>query len=237
MTETVKFIIQYDFTYTFFFKAVKGEDGMIDTILDNLEWLGHDCFRLKAVGKTIYFDPFQISGEHPPADIIFISHEHFDHCSPEDIDKIRQPSTVIITEPNAATKLSGNVMSLIPGQKVSLDGIDILAVPAYNTNKDFHPRSKNWLGFIITIDGVRLYHAGDTDYIPEMKNFKADIALLPISGTYVMTAEEAAQAALDINPKVAIPMHFGAIIGEQNDAQKFADQLAGKINVQILNKR
>ena len=206
---------------------------MIDQILDNLRWLGHDGFLLKAGGRNIYFDPFKIKGDLPPADLLLITHEHFDHCSPEDIAKIATPETAIITEPQSAEKLSGKIKIMQPGESCEIDNIKIEAVPSYNTNKKFHPQANNWLGFIVTVDGVRIYHAGDTDHIPEMKNFKADIALLPVSGTYVMTAGEAVQAALDIMPQVAIPMHFGAIVGELSDAEKFASALEGKIRVEI----
>ena len=117
-----------------------------------------------------------------------------------------------------------------------MDGVHILAVPSYNTDKQFHPQANGWLGFIITIDGISIYHAGDTDVIPEMKSFNVDIALLPVSGTYVMTADQAVNAALDINPKIAIPMHYGAIVGDANDAETFKNKLAGKVNVTILQK-
>ena len=210
---------------------------MIEKILSNLEWLGHDCFRLRAAGKVLYFDPFQLAGEPTPADIILVSHEHFDHCSPEDIAKIKKQSTIIITEPRAAAKLTGNVKTMQPGQTLTLDGFTVQAVRAYNTNKKFHPQANSWLGFIVTVEGVRIYHAGDTDYIPEMAGYAADIALLPVSGTYVMTADEAAQAALAINPKVAIPMHFGSIVGADADARHLAAMLAGKIRVNILPKK
>ncbi len=170
---------------------------MIDKILSNLDWLGHDCFRLRAAGQVVYFDPFQLSGDLPPADLILVSHMHYDHFSPDDIEKIRQESTLIITVPEAAAKLSGNVKAMQPGQSVTSGPFTIEAVRAYNTNKKFHPQANNWLGFIVTVEGVRIYHAGDTDHIPEMANYQADIALLPVSGTYVMTADEAAQAALD----------------------------------------
>ncbi|MBU4260865.1 MAG: MBL fold metallo-hydrolase [Proteobacteria bacterium] len=210
---------------------------MIDKILSNLDWLGHDCFRLRAAGQVVYFDPFQLSGDLPPADIILVSHAHYDHFSPDDIKKIRQKSTLIITEPESAAKLSGNVQAMHPGQSITWGPFTVEAVPAYNTNKKFHPQANNWLGYIVTVEGVRIYHAGDTDRIPEMANYQADIALLPVSGTYVMTADEAAQAALDINPKVAIPMHFGAIVGEQSDAERFAAKLVNKIKVHIPQKK
>jgi L-ascorbate metabolism protein UlaG (beta-lactamase superfamily) len=109
-------------------------------------------------------------------------------------------------------------------------------VPAYNTNKQFHTKDKGWVGYIFTVQGQRIYIAGDTDYISEMKNFKVDIALLPVSGTYVMTADEAVKAALDMKPKVAIPMHYGSIVGSEKDAKRFADSLKGKVEVVILKE-
>jgi len=195
-------------------------------------WLGHDGFRIDA-STCIYIDPYQIDGGKP-ADLILVTHEHFDHCSPEDVARIQHPGTVIITEKDSARKLSGDVRVMRPGERLHLDGLIVEAVPAYNTNKDFHPKANKWLGFIIDIDGVRIYHAGDSDYIPEMKDLDVDIALLPVSGTYVMNADEAVEAALAIKPKLAIPMHYGAIVGDQSDATRFKDKLAGKVDVLIL---
>ena len=207
---------------------------MIDEMAQKIVWLGHDCFRIDA-DKTIYFDPYDIS-PGPKADLILVSHEHFDHCSPDDVSKIQGPETVIITEQTSAEKLSGDVRIIAPGESMSLGEVKIEAVPSYNTDKDFHPKQKAWLGFILEVNGVRIYHAGDTDFIPEMKDLKVDIALLPVSGTYVMTAEQAVEAALAIRPKLAIPMHYGAIVGDNKDALTFKESLKGKIDVLILPK-
>jgi len=164
-----------------------------------------------------------------PPDLILISHEHFDHCSPEDINRLRQPDTVIIGSPAAAAKIKG-AQAMRPGERLSVKGVEIEAVPAYNINKRFHPREAGGLGFILTIEGERLYFAGDTDFIPEMKEIRCDIALLPVSGTYVMTAEEAAQAAAAIRPKVAIPMHYGAgVAGSEADAERFRSLYPGTV--------
>ncbi|HIJ90278.1 MAG: MBL fold metallo-hydrolase [Desulfobulbaceae bacterium] len=207
---------------------------MVEKVFKNLQWLGHDAFLLRAGGKIIYFDPFQLGAGLPPADIICITHAHYDHCSPADVLKIQQPSTYIVTETQAAAKLKGKIMILAPGERREVEGVMIEAVPAYNLDKEFHPQGNSWLGFILTVEGVRLYHAGDTDYIPEMKNIRADIALLPVSGTYVMTSEEAARAAIVIGPKIAVPMHYGANVGTGDDAHRFAAALAGQVRVELL---
>lgn len=199
-----------------------------------IHWLGHDAFRIDA-SRIIYFDPFQIPGG-PMADIILVSHEHFDHCSPEDVRKIQGPDTVIVTEKNSASKLSGNIRVVSPGDKSEVDGIKIEAVPAYNVGKDFHPKANGWLGFVVEVDGIRIYHAGDTDFIPEMKEIKVDIAFIPVSGVYVMTSEQAVEAAKAINPELAIPMHYGAIVGDKKDALDFKKALEGIIDVLVLEK-
>ena len=207
---------------------------MVESFAEKIHWLGHDGFRIDS-DKIIYFDPYQIE-EGPTADLILISHDHFDHCSPEDVTKIQGPETIIVTEKDSAEKLTGDVRVLKPGETLNLEGINILGVPSYNTDKDFHPRKNGWLGFVVEVAGVRIYHAGDTDFIPEMKDLDADIALLPVSGTYVMTADQAVKAALAIKPKLAIPMHYGAIVGNDQDAVAFKKALEGKVDVLILEK-
>lgn len=208
---------------------------MIEDVYKKLSWLGHDGI-LYQNKKTIYFDPFQITGG-PAADIILISHDHFDHCSPDDVKKIQTKDTVIVTEADSAKKLSGKIEVLKPGETKTIQGITIEAVPSYNTNKDFHVKAKGWLGFVVTLEGVRVYHPGDTDLIPEMKDIKADIAFLPVSGTYVMGAQEAVEAAKVLKPKIAIPIHYGAIVGTEEDAKTFASLLKGTVEVRILNKK
>ncbi len=207
---------------------------MIDDIVKKIFWLGHDAFRIDA-DKIIYIDPFEIASGSE-ADLILITHDHYDHCSSEDIAKIQGDKSVIITEKDSAAKLSGDVRILKPGDILTVDGIKIETVPSYNTDKQFHPKANGWLGFIIEIQGVRIYHAGDADFIPEMKDLSVAIALLPVSGTYVMTAAQAAEAALAINPKLAIPMHYGAIVGSEQDALDFKQALEGKVDVLILSK-
>ena len=211
-------------------QIVMGENSMIK----NIHWLGHDTFKITGE-KVIYTDPFKIkTGD--VADIILITHEHYDHCSPEDVKKIQGPDTIIVTVADCAKKLSGKIRTVKPGDNIEVAGVSIKVVPSYNTNKKFHPKEKSWAGYIFTVKGQSIYLAGDTDYIPEMKNFRADIALLPVSGTYVMTADEAIKAAIDIKPNIAIPMHYGSIVGTNNDAKKFAEGLKGKIQVELLKE-
>lgn len=206
----------------------------VDTVASRIHWLGHDAVRIDGP-VTIYFDPYKISGG-PQADLILISHDHYDHCSPEDIEKIAGPETIIVTVKSCLTKLSGRTKVVTPGDTLTVKGIPIKVVPAYNVDKKFHPRVNRWLGFIVEVDGVKVYHAGDTDRIPEMDEIETDIAFLPVSGTYVMTAEEAAEAALTIKPALAIPMHYGTLVGNAADAERFKQLLEGKVPVRIMKK-
>lgn len=201
----------------------------------NIEWLGQSGFVFRNE-KVIYIDPFKVSSTDK-ADIILITHEHYDHCSIEDIKRIIKPETIIVTVPDCQSKLSGmkvaNITLVRPGNKVNVKGTIIEAVPAYNLNKKFHPKENEWVGFVVTINGKRIYHAGDTDTIPEMKSLSnIDIAMVPIGGTYTMTAEEAANAVNQFRPKTAIPMHYGTIIGSKSDGEKFKS--LAKVNVEIL---
>ena len=206
----------------------------------DIHWLGHDAFRIEGGGKVVYTDPFKIGPKNPAADLILVTHEHFDHCSPEDVKIIVAKKTVVVCPADCVGKLFPNMIEPIavkPGDRIkNAAGIEIEAVPAYNTNKKFHQREMNWVGYIFTLGGKRIYIAGDTDHIPEMRDFKADVALLPVSGTYVMTAEEAAGAALEMKPALAIPMHYGSIVGSEEDAWRFKDLLEGKVKVEILNR-
>ena len=200
----------------------------------NIHWLGHDTFKIEGE-QVIYTDPFKIK-KKDTAGIILITHEHHDHCSPEDVEKVQGTDTIIVSPADCAAKLKGTIKIVKPGDTIEVRGIAIEVVPSYNTNKQFHTKNRGWVGYVFTVNGQRIYIAGDTDYIPEMKNIRADIALLPVSGTYVMTADEAVQAALDIKPTIAIPMHYGSIVGTEEDARKFAEKLKGKIEVVILSE-
>jgi L-ascorbate metabolism protein UlaG (beta-lactamase superfamily) len=195
-------------------------------LLRNLKRLRHDSFRLDGP-PVIYIDPWKLPADSPAADLVLVTHEHSDHCSPEDIRKISRSGTVVVANPGAAKKLGSNARVLLPGQSLTVGEVTIAAVPAYNVNKfrspghPFHPRDMQGNGYIISLGGEKLYHAGDTDLIPEMGQVQATVALLPVSGTYVMTADEAFEAAKVIQAKMFVPMHYGDIVGTEGDVEKF----------------
>ena len=207
---------------------------MLEQVLERLLWLGHSSFIYEG-DPLIYFDPYALHRLRP-ADIILVSHDHPHHCSPLDIDKVRRGPTAILADEHAAKHIAPPVIAMAPGQQEKVGDFLIEAVPAYNLHTSFHPRRKAYLGFIVTLEGLRLYHAGDTDFIPEMRELDVDIALLPVSGLNVMDAAAAAQAALALRPQVDIPMHYGLDYGTLEDAERFRALLDGKVRVEILAK-
>lgn len=197
---------------------------------ENINWLGHASFQIKG-SKVIYIDPWKLKTD-TAADIILLTHQHYDHCSAQDISKVQRDNTIIVAPQDCLNGLSGDIRPIKPGQRLNIQGVTVEAVTAYNIGKAFHPKSNNWLGFIITLDGTKIYHAGDTDLIPEMEGIKVDFALLPIGGTYTMDVQQAATAANRIKPKTAIPMHYGDIVGDASNGLRFK-QLCS-VEVQIL---
>lgn len=194
----------------------------------NIHWLGHASFRVDDKGKTIYIDPWKLPHDVPKADFIFITHSHYDHFSADDIARIRTADTVIVCTDDVANKVKGNVRKVAPGQSLDVDGLTVTTVAAYNLSKDFHPKSNHWIGYILKLsDETTLYHAGDTDFTPEMRTLKIDIALLPCGGTYTMDSKEAAKAANTFKPKLLIPMHFGDIVGSVKDAEALKSLFKG----------
>lgn len=188
--------------------------------LGNIHWLGHASFRVDDAGKMIYIDPWKLPDDAPKANVIFITHSHYDHFSADDIAKIRTANTVIVCPEDVADQVKGNVRRVTPGQTLDVEGLKVTTVASYNLAKQFHPKSSQWVGYIIKLSsGTSVYHAGDTDFTPEMRTLKADIALLPCGGTYTMDAKEAAQAANTFKPTLLIPMHFGDIVGSVKDAE------------------
>ncbi len=202
----------------------------------DIVWLGHDSFKISGE-QVIFIDPYRID-QSDRADIVLITHSHNDHLSPDDIARVSTPDTEFVAPAECAAKLPGRTLHIVkPGDKVTVKGIAIEAIPAYNTNKfrspgvPFHPQLDGKVGFIVTVGGVRIYHAGDTDFIPEMSHITCDIALLPVSGTYTMTAEEAAQAANVIKARMTVPMHIGSIVGNDSDAERFQKLVRGPVTI------
>ena len=202
-------------------------------LLDSLEWLGHSGFRIRAGKAFVYIDPYRVPEGSPPADLILITHGHYDHFSPQDVERLSTERTWLVGPAAVAERVSGQVHSIAPGELLEdelVRGVHVGAVAAYNTSKRdpdgkvFHPRDAGGVGYELNVWGERLYHSGDTDVIPEMDRVTGvDVALLPVSGVYVMTAQEAAEAARRIQPRVAVPMHWGEHIGTREDAERFAE--------------
>lgn len=209
----------------------------------DIHWLGHDSFVLHG-SKIVIIDPYQAKGNYK-ADILLISHEHFDHLSPSDIKNFSTKNTKIVAPKiceGSLREFKQEKSFVSPGTKIELLGVKIEAVPAYNINKFrapgqvFHPKQDGRVGYVVTLDNVRFYHAGDTDAVPEIRGLDVDVALLPVSGTYVMTADEAAELAKSMKLKVAIPMHWGSIVGSKADAERFKQLVGSHCKVEILEK-
>ena len=190
-----------------------------------------------AAGKIIYFDPFRIPAAANDADIIFITHEHFDHFSQEDIAKVIADNTVFVV-PESMKKAAldsgispDKLITMTPGAKTEICGIPVEAVPAYNPGKKFHPKNNNWLGYIAAIDGKRIYIAGDTDVTPEAKAVSCDIAMIPIGGTFTMDFREAAEFINELKPETVIPTHYGSVVGNADDGESFGKLVKDSVNV------
>ena len=216
-----------------------GADMTVDQLVTNMHWIQQSCFKIEGSRFKIYTDPLNIVTPDE-ADVILITHPHGDHFSPADIAKVATSKTILIAP--AECKYDGVLglkVTLIPGKEYTAFGsIKIKAVPAYNIVKtQYHPRSKDWVGYVVTINGVTFYTAGDTERVPEMKDINTDIAMLSLGQTYTFeTVADAAAAAKDVKAKVAIPMHFGLYEGTEADAQTFKTLLEGDVKVVIKNK-
>lgn len=203
--------------------TIKSYCGCMADIEKELFFIGHASFYIKQRGYTIFIDPFRVSDSiKEKADLILVTHAHFDHWSTKDIDKVSKSTTTIIAAPLCeGIERYENVTVARPGFKTSIPSqdIDITAIPAYNTKSErlqFHPRSNDWVGYIIEVNGMMIYHAGDTDFIPEMKHLKnIDVALLPMGGTYTMGVDEMIDAAKAINPKKVVPVHYKNLLGKE----------------------
>ena len=203
----------------------------------HIHWLGHSAFRIEDGALQIYIDPFRLPAQNPKADIIFITHAHYDHFSQEDIAKIKKEGTKIFAPKDVASQMGNSAIALSPGQTYSIGNLKISTVPAYNLDKKFHPKSNNWMGYIITLStGQKIYHAGDTDFIPEMRTIVTDIALLPCGGTFTMTAKQAAEAANVFKPRVLIPIHWGSVVGSKSDAEEVKKLFKGETVIKAPEK-
>ena len=209
-------------------------------MLENIQVLYHSSIKINRE-KVIYIDPFKIGNDYHDADIIFITHSHFDHYSEEDIDKIMKENTKLIITEDLEQKVlekvkKENVICVQPEKNYLVDGINFETIPAYNTNKQFHPKANNWVGYVIELNGIKYYFAGDTDITEENKKVKCDVAFVPVGGTYTMTAKEAAELVNIIKPKIAVPIHYGSVVGTTKDAEDFVSSLNEKIEGRILMK-
>jgi L-ascorbate metabolism protein UlaG (beta-lactamase superfamily) len=199
-----------------------------------IKWLGHSGIMVKN-SKIIYIDPYQIKDNMEKADIILITHSHYDHCSVADIQKIVKEGTRILLTADSQSKITRfevpiQIEIVGVGKEIDFGNLKISTFPAYNINKNFHQKDEEWIGFLLKMDNLVLYHAGDTDIIPEMQKLtghkqvgKEFIAFLPVGGRYTMTAEEAAEAAKIIKPTLAVPIHYGSIAGSEEDAKEFVE--------------
>ena len=210
-------------------------------MLENIEVLCHSSIKFYKE-KVIYIDPFKIDKNYNDADIIFITHDHYDHYSEDDIDKIKKDDTVIVAPEELLTKLlrkgfrQDYIIIVEPNEKYIVESIKFETVPAYNTNKQFHPKENGWVGYIIEIKGIRYYIAGDTDITEENKQVKCDVAFVPVGGIYTMDFKEAAYLINEIKPQVAVPIHYGSIVGTNQDATDFSKLLHPEIECKILIK-
>ena len=205
-------------------------------MIERIKINAHSSIAIEGEPK-VYIDPYLIKEASNDADVIFITHDHFDHLSKEDIDKVVKEDTVFVLPESCAKAASDagipktHIRTMNAGDEMELSGIKALAVPAYNINKDFHPRENGWLGYVLTIDGTSIYIAGDTDVTEDAKNVKCDIAMIPAGGTYTTTAKEAAELVNAIKPKIAVPTHYAAIVGDMNDGEVFRENADSSIQV------
>ena len=210
-------------------------------ILDNIEVLYHSCIKINKE-KIIYIDPYHIDKNYNDADIIFITHDHYDHYSEDDIDKVKKNDTVIVAPEELLTKLlrkgfrQDYIITVTPDEQDMVEGIKFETVPAYNTDKQFHPKENEWVGYIIELNGYRYYIAGDTYITEENKKVKCDVAFVPVGGTYTMDFKEAAFLINEIKPKIAVPIHYGSVVGTKQDAEDFKRLLQPEIKCEILMK-
>ena len=209
---------------------------------ENITVFTHSSIKIEDRGRVVYIDPFQMGDEPHDADFIMITHDHYDHFSQEDIRKVVGAGTVLIIPDKMNTEISDiadlfrKVITVKPGVYKEVDGLELQTVPAYNLFKPFHPKSAGWVGYLLRIDGKRIYIAGDTDATKEAKAVKADIVLVPVGGTYTMDTKKAAELVNMIRPEVAIPVHYGNVVGNPGDGELFAQMVNPPTRVELKIK-
>ena len=206
-------------------------------MIDKIEVLTHSSIRIRSDQGTIYVDPFQIKEEIHDADYVLITHPHYDHFSIEDIRKVIKDSTVIVAPESMiddAEEFAHDVKDIVgvrPGVTTNVNGLELEAIPAYNTIKPFHPRRAEWVGYIITVESTRIYISGDMGLTKDARQVRCDIAMVPVGGTFTMDARKAADLINTINPEYAIPTHYGTLVGRKNDGKTFASLVKETIKV------
>ncbi len=193
-------------------------------MLERITWFRQSALRWADEERAIYIDPWGTSDADPPADLILITHAHLDHFQPEEIARLSVPATKVVAPHDVADALTGEVIAVGPGESLEVAGVSFMTVPAYNTHEErlqYHPKANRWVGYVLRLGGVRYYHAGDTDHAPELDGIATDVAFLPVGGTYTMEVEEAAGLARSMSPKLAVPMHYGFVVGSPSDAERF----------------
>ena len=209
-------------------------------MLDNIKVFRHNS--IKFLNEKIYFDPFKIEDEEKDANIIFVTHSHYDHFSEEDIMKIKNENTKIVVTTDLEERCLNlgfkdeNIIVVTPNEKHQINEIKFETVKAYNINKKFHPKENNWVGYVVEINNKKYYIAGDTDITEENKKVKCDVAFVPVGGTYTMNSKEAAEFINEIKPRVAVPIHYGEVVGEKQDAIDFVNRVSKDIKCEILIK-
>lgn len=209
-------------------------------MLENINVLCHSAIRLEIDNKIIYIDPYSLTSNANDADLIFITHDHYDHFSIEDIKKVEKSNTIFIIpesmlENAIKSEIKENrIIKIKPNQNYKYENLKIETIPAYNVNKKFHPKENNWVGYLIEYNNVVYYIAGDTDITNENKKVKCDIAFVPIGGTYTMNYKEAAKLINEIKPKFVVPIHYGKIVGTKQDALNFEKLLNEDIKCKIM---
>jgi L-ascorbate metabolism protein UlaG (beta-lactamase superfamily) len=204
-------------------------------MLERFTWYRQAAYRWAGDGVTIYIDPWGIT-DPAPADAVFITHAHGDHFDMDDIEKVRTDRTKFFAPHDVANKLSGDVVPVKPDDQLQFGSINVTAVRAYNTHPErleMHPKSNNWVGYVFDLGGTTYYHAGDTDHVPELDALSVDVAMVPIGGTYTMDVPEAAGLVKSIRPQLAVPMHYGFVVGSPTDGKKFA-AAADPVKVELM---